>query len=246
MTEIPMHPRASSRSGWSPGEISLLQTRLREAGASGGSLREVFEEVARRTGRKPNSVRNYYYTQLRADITRDAQGLLRRERPQFVPFAPAETRRLLREVLTGLSRGESVRACTLRLAEGNRSRMLRYQNKYRSLLSTHPDLVREVAAELRREGIPVKEDLAPPPQQNSLLAGIDIRSLLPGELGDLLPEGMPEVMQISSIDLPALIQGLRSLLALAVAGELAARRMEEMKAELARLRRQVQELTQGA
>lgn len=230
MTHIPTQVCPAGRCGWSAGEVALFRDALRQAEARGSVLQAVFDDVAARTGRMSSSVRNYYYTHLRSEVTRESRGLLRRERPRFVPFSPEETRQLLREVLSARARGESVRACTLRLAGGDRSRMLRYQNKFRTLMASRPPLVEEVEASLRREGILPAEAVPP-------LAGVDLHALLPEAWRDLIPEGAPETLRISSVDLPALVQGLRSLMALAVAGELAARRMEDMKAELTRLRR---------
>ena len=40
------------------------------------------------------------------------------------------------------------------LSEGSNSRMLRYQNKYRTVLKTRPELIAQVCEELRREGLP--------------------------------------------------------------------------------------------
>ena len=56
-------------------------------------------------------------------------------------------------------RGESVRACVNRLAGGDRAGMLRYQNKYRSVLKNRPEMLMEVANELRAEGLPCPDDV---------------------------------------------------------------------------------------
>ena len=55
-------------------------------------------------------------------------------------------------------RGESVRACVMALSEGSQSRMLRYQNKYRTILKTRPDMIAQVCEELRRDGLPCPEN----------------------------------------------------------------------------------------
>ena len=53
------------RNGWSPEETELLWQEIRAAAESGAPLRGVFERMGQALGRKPNSVRNYYYMQLR-------------------------------------------------------------------------------------------------------------------------------------------------------------------------------------
>jgi len=48
----------------------------------------------------------------------------------------------------------SVRACVRRLAGGDRTLMLRYQNKYRSTVRTRPEIVHRVMEQLARDGVP--------------------------------------------------------------------------------------------
>ena len=70
---------------------------------------------------------------------------------------------LLKTVLQARSAGESVRACTLRLAEGDTRRMLRYQNKYRALLKSQPALVDRARRELQETGDAIFDPYAPAP-----------------------------------------------------------------------------------
>ena len=51
--------------------------------------------------------------------------------------------RLVEQVLTARAQGVSVRACVRQMADGDRTRMLRYQNKYRSTVRTRPEIVTE-------------------------------------------------------------------------------------------------------
>lgn len=143
-----IHPR----SGWRQEEDDLLFSAIREAAADGTPLRDVFERVGRQLNRKPNSIRNYYYARIR-EVPELAPG-----KTTFRVFDQEELHQLLRDVLAARGRGESVRACVTRRAGGDRSMMLRYQNKYRSILKNHPEMLMEVAEELRSEGIPCPED----------------------------------------------------------------------------------------
>lgn len=135
--------------GWQDTETARLFTAVKAASDEGRPLRSVFDELAGDLGRKPNSIRNYYYACLRS--REDAASV--RASPAR-SFTPEETHELLRRVLMARGEGRSVRSCVLDMADGDRSRMLRYQNKYRTLLRQRPDLIASVAEELRGEGLP--------------------------------------------------------------------------------------------
>lgn len=146
-----------ARAGWSPGEDAQLFSLAAEAQKKKTPLRAVFDEVAMRTGRKPNSVRNYYYMRVRNCAE---PGFTHRR--AFAPFTEEESILLLEEVLRAQAQGESVRACTLRLAEGNDKAMLRYQNKYRSLLKNDASLVKRAMVDMEKRGVPAVDPYAVP------------------------------------------------------------------------------------
>ena len=145
----------SPRTGWREEESDTLFHAVREASRQGEPLRSVFEQVGQTLGRKPNSIRNYYYAQLRQRPDTN----LSRAAP-FQTFTEDEVHELLRDVLTARSQGMSVRACVMRLAKGDRSLMLRYQNKYRSILKNRPHMLNQVAEELRKEGLAIPDAAA--------------------------------------------------------------------------------------
>ena len=128
-------------------EIDALQQSIEAAERSGESLRSVFERMSRQLGRKPNSIRNFYYAQVRA-----AQGEDGARATPFETFSPEEVERLVEQVLTARAQGVSVRACVRQMADGDRTRMLRYQNKYRSTVRTRPEIVRRVMDRLNEQG----------------------------------------------------------------------------------------------
>ncbi|MCL1965403.1 MAG: hypothetical protein FWF69_10180 [Firmicutes bacterium] len=145
----------TGRGGWKEKEVSQLREAVLTAGGSGEPLRGVFERIGNTLGRKPNSVRNYYYA------------CLKRENAESVPhaapfetFTAEEVRELVRKVLTARGQGISVRACVQNLSGGDRRLMLRYQNKYRSVLKTRPGLIREIMAEMETDGEPVFDPYA--------------------------------------------------------------------------------------
>jgi len=137
------------RAGWSEQEDALLFEEIEGSRSSGRPLKAVFEAVAEKTGRKPNSIRNYYYARIKErDLSSSAL-----HAGAFVPFTGEEIQTLLRTVLSAQANGISVRACTMSMGEGDTRAMLRYQNKYRSLLKNQPELVRKAAEELKAEGV---------------------------------------------------------------------------------------------
>ena len=138
-----------SRNGWTQEETDLLWKEIQAALDAGTPLRGVFDRTGQALGRKPNSVRNYYYMQMREKGGEE----IRRAAP-FDTFSDDEIHDLLRHVLLGRGSGRSVRACVMEMSGGDRSRMLRYQNKYRAILRKKPDLIEQVCRELKQEGLP--------------------------------------------------------------------------------------------
>ncbi len=53
---------APARSGWSAAEEAILVRAVRGVRENARPLKDAFLEVAAHTGRRPNSIRNYYYT----------------------------------------------------------------------------------------------------------------------------------------------------------------------------------------
>ena len=144
------------RAGWQTEEADRLFAAVRDANRQGTPLRSVFEHMAQELGRKPNSIRNYYYAQLRSQ---PQEGLSRAV--PFETFTDEEVRHLLRQVLMARGEGLSVRAAVIRMADGDRRGMLRYQNKYRAILKNKPQLIQETAQALRAEGLPCPADPLP-------------------------------------------------------------------------------------
>ncbi len=146
----------AARAGWSVEEEALLFAEAERARGGGLPLKSVFETVASATGRKPNSIRNYYYARVKDGAAEGSSF----HSAAFVPFTREEVRQLLRTVLSAQARGVSVRACTLSMGNGDTRSMLRYQNKYRSVVKNDPVFVREILAELEAEGLPAHDPYA--------------------------------------------------------------------------------------
>lgn len=138
--------------GWSEFEEEMLFSEATVCREKGLPLRAVFDSVAMRTGRKPNSVRNHYYARIK-DEDMKGSGI---SSASFVPFKDDEVEGLIETFLTAGANGESIRACALRLAGGDDKLMLRYQNKYRAMLKRNPELVADIAARLEANGVAVR------------------------------------------------------------------------------------------
>ena len=139
--------KTGRRAGWSESENKLLWETADEAQQQGLPLKTVFEQIARQTGRRPNSIRNYYYAQVR---TREDGGS---HTARFVPFTQEEVDWLMEQVLIARAAGQSVRSCLQKLSGGDHSLMLRYQNKYRAVIKSRPEYVRTLVEKLNGEGI---------------------------------------------------------------------------------------------
>ena len=192
----PSRVARGSRGGWQPEEVSELFHEIHASAARGEPLRSVFERVAERLGRKPNSIRNFYYAQLKQC---DEPELKRA--PPFEPFSQDEVRALIHDVLLARAQGKSVRACVQEMSQGDKSRMLRFQNKYRSCLKTRPALVREVMADMEAAGEPYVDPFAPRARRE------DAQSLL--------DEAQNRVEHMQDPALYQMLEGLNHLLALA-------------------------------
>ena len=139
--------KTGRRTGWSESENKLLWETADEAQQQGLPLKAVFEQIAQQTGRRPNSIRNYYYAQVRN--REDGQAHAAR----FVPFTQPEVDWLMEQVLIARAEGQSVRSCLQKLSGGDHSLMLRYQNKYRAVIKSRPEYVRALVDRLNSEGV---------------------------------------------------------------------------------------------
>ena len=214
-------PVRGPHGGWQKSEIDALARRIDEAASTGESLRSVFDQLGRELGRKPNSIRNFYYAQVRPQNGESMGRAL-----PFETFTPEEVEKLVRSVLTARAQGMSVRACVRKLADGDRTLMLRYQNKYRSTIRTRPELVSRVMAQLSEEGI----------------AYIDPYAGEAAPEGDAMPRLQKQAERSGDPQLTQLFSSLDHLLALAFAPRSPAqdsdvqRRADRLSAQLDMLR----------
>lgn len=179
------------RTGWKDEEKLLLWDEIKKAHKIGAPLKRVFETVAQRTGRKPNSVRNYYYMKVKET------GEIEKKPSTFKPFTKEEIYTLLRTLLGAAAAGESIRGASLRLANGDKTLMLRYQNKYRSLIKNGRPLVEKVMADMNK----AEEKYVNPydlqkPSANTL------------KESRYIPESVVKALMASDVDVKSFFKGL--------------------------------------
>jgi len=208
------------RTGWKADEDALLFEIADRARTEGKPLKSVFEEVASATGRRPNSIRNYYYARIKEDDDRVKK---LGQNAAFIPFSEEEIKQLLRTVLKEQAKGVSVRACTLAMGNGDNKLMLRYQNKYRSLVKNNPRLVKTIIEEMQLEGAEVFD----PYQERR----ISRRAGRPQKKAEGLVETISCVIsdlnKVNGLDVTAFFESLGALAAGAIKGMEAQQMLEE-------------------
>ena len=127
------------RSGWTEEENQLLWKSVAQSREMGLPLKNAFDRMAALTGRKANSIRNYYYSQVKENDTIQIG-----EKTAFTPFTQEEIEGLIQTVLRAQAEGKSVRRITMEMGKGDKKAMLRYQNKYRSIVKNNPELIRRI------------------------------------------------------------------------------------------------------
>jgi uncharacterized protein YdaU (DUF1376 family) len=187
------------RTGWKDDEKLMLWDEVKKAQKIGAPLKRVFETVAVKTGRKPNSVRNYYYMKVKET------GEIEQKPSTFTPFGRDEIYTLLWELLASGARGDSIRGASLKLAGGDKTLMLRYQNKYRSLVKNARPLVEKVMADMDREDV---KYLSPYETAKP--------SIPASKESKYIPESVVKALMAADIDVKSFFKGLAKVAGMAV------------------------------
>jgi len=146
------------QNNWSIAQTQKLFGYAFEAISQNKGLMWAFNKTSKESGRSVNSVRNYYYSQLKMFelVPRLADDLkiklIKSGREQFELFDPQEISDLVKKILVGKANGSSVRSTISVLAKGDAKLALRLQNKYRSMVAHHKDKVQAVMNELAEAG----------------------------------------------------------------------------------------------
>ena len=126
---------------WNNNEVKELFSMVEDYKEKNKSLREAFQAHAQKYGRKPNSVRNYYYHEvdnLKVDGKRLQNlgiNLDKHNKTSIIYFSQEEEEKLMQDIDKMVKSGVSVRRACYNLSGGDVGQMLRYQNKYRNYLA---------------------------------------------------------------------------------------------------------------
>lgn len=141
--------------GYTEEEAKNLVEYIYNGRKEGKTLSGLFASYAQKTGRAKGSVRNYYYALLRSTGDERVKKMLSGKNlsaEKIMPFSEEETDEILKKILEQKSKGVSVRRAVLNLSGGNDKLMLRYQNKYRNVISKQPERVQKIMRENGIEG----------------------------------------------------------------------------------------------
>ena len=136
--------------GYTEEEARSLVSFVCEGINAGNTLSGIFASYAAKTGRAKGSVRNYYYALLRTTGDERVKNLLRGtnlKAEKIVQFSDRETDEILKAILVQKSKGISVRRAVINLSGGDDKLMLRYQNKYRNVLTKQPERIEKLMEE---------------------------------------------------------------------------------------------------
>lgn len=222
-----------------PELISIMKEEVGKARESRIPIIRAFEEIARRSGLKSNTIRNYYYRYLHVGEeaakvdTEDTGEGFSSEDAIGRPFTAAETKELMREMLVAQARGESVRGCANRLGRGNKRMLIRFQNKYRSIIAREPEYVENLIQEIEAEGIAC---FNPYTRSRSSYSRRKPATLTQtensGQLLDWISQLAVNMQDIQVSSLQDLVRGLRDLSSLAAGNRGMARQLAKHSQEM--------------
>ena len=141
--------------GYTEEEAKSLVEYIYNGKKAGKTLSGLFASYAQKTGRAKGSVRNYYYALLRSTGDERVKKMLSGKNlsaEKIMPFSEEETDEILKRILEQKSKGVSVRRAVLNLSGGDDKLMLRYQNKYRNVISKQPERIDRIMRENGIEG----------------------------------------------------------------------------------------------
>lgn len=147
------------QNNWTIQQTKELFDLVKENSDEGKGLFSAFEQMSLKCGRSINSVRNYYYSQLKMfELVPSLAGDLgivtvKTKREEFELFNEDEIQYLVRNILIQKAKGKSVRAVIAEMADGNSKLALRLQNKYRSMIGHHKSKVQAIMNALSQEGV---------------------------------------------------------------------------------------------
>jgi len=127
---------------WEDEEVKTLFKFVEIKKSEGEPLIKIFNDYAQCTKRHQNSVRNYYYTEIKRLAKNNGRlqklgiNLNGHIAKEAKPFTSEETQSIVKAIDQKIKNGYSVRRACLELAGGDATKMVRFQNKYRAQQKT--------------------------------------------------------------------------------------------------------------
>ena len=203
-----------------PELMSIMKEEVGKAKERRMPIIRAFEAIARRSGLKANTIRNYYYRYLHTQEEKQEDDTISDEKDPNQedvigkPFDAKEKKELIREMLIAQAQGESVRGCANRLSQGDKRVLIRYQNKYRSVIAREPEYVSHLMREIEAEGIACFNPYTRARLIRSGKTPVTAEGAN-GQLIDWIGQFVSNVKSVHGVSLDELIKGLRDLSGLA-------------------------------
>ena len=182
-------------SKWKDSQVVELFRFVEQGKSQNVCLTKLFESYAKKSGRMPNSVRNYYYNELENLLSNEKRAkklgidVNLHQKNNSKEFSCEETKDLVISILKNTAKGMSVRKACLSLADGDINLMVRYQNKFRSVVVKDKELydscVKEIYGQTEKFDTKPKNNNMPNnvvkfKQRQQFLTDSDINSLFLG------------------------------------------------------------------
>lgn len=142
---------------WTIEQTKNLFAYVKKASDSNKGLKWAFAKSAEESNRSINSVRNYYYSQLKMfelvpSLAKDLGiEIVKSKREGFELFTQDEIENLMKTILIEKAKGRSVRSIIASMAKDSKE-ALRFQNKYRSMVAHNRQRVIAIMNALSAEG----------------------------------------------------------------------------------------------
>lgn len=190
--------------------VSLMKKEVDKSKKADEPVNRAFRVIAEKSGLKFNTVRNYYYRYIHEksrdqEIHEEKQGNEKSgSEVAGTTFTLACVEKLMKTMLIGQAQGKSVRGCANELGQGDKKMMLRYQNKYRNLVSGNPEFVKRLMKGMSDEGLIYYD-----PFKKQIIDGKDIST--EGDMFASLGQLFSNIDEIDSQNLDGFLKGILEL-----------------------------------
>lgn len=175
---------------WNDKEVKSLFEEVETCKQSQNALKMAFVSHAKKFGRKPNSVRNYYYHEV-DNLIQDAErceslgiDISKHSKVHFDNFNKEEEEKLYEKIEDMTKQGISVRSACLKLSAGDLTEMTRLQNKYQNM----------------KKKLASANNIIPFKQRQKILTENDINSLFMGLVRLIKKTAIEDFMEKSKLE----------------------------------------------